>query len=258
MKKSIALLLSAISLSAFAEPKFDNLTKKDVENVSKEFGANFSHTTVSAPSTDGIWGIEVGVIAGRTSSPELKDVVASSGGDSKDFKNLYHAGLMARVHIPFEIFAELSVLPEKEFDDISIESKSFELGWNAGRFFMLPLDLAVGMNRGTGDVSFTQNSPVPNTKVELETKTSILWIGASKKFLFVTPYFKLGSAKLDSDLKATGSILNYTASQTENVDETGSYFAVGANFDFAFLKLGAEVSQIFDTKRASAKVSFSF
>lgn len=258
MKKSIALLLSAISFSVMADPKFDNLSKKDVEKVSKEFGANFAHTTVSAPSTNGLWGIEFGIVAGQTASPDLKKVVANSGGDSKDFKNIYHAGIFARAHFPYELFAEVSILPEQEFSDVKIESKSFEIGWNAGRFFNLPLDLAIGLNQGTGDVSFKQNQPVPDTKVELESKTTMAWIGASKQFLFVTPYVKIGTAKLDSDLKATGSIFGFTAATSENTKETSSYLAAGANFDIFFLKLGVEISQVFDAQRVSGKLSFSF
>src|SRR5690606_30540009 len=107
--------------------------------------------------------------------------------------------------------------------DVKASSRSFEIGWNAGRFFNLPLDLAIGLNQGTGEVSFKQNQPVPDTKVELDSKTTMAWIGASKQFLFVTPYVKVGTAKLDSDLKATGSIFGFTSSTSENTKESSSY-----------------------------------
>lgn len=258
MKKLLIACLSLTSLSVCANPIFENLTKSDVTKVSKEFGANFSHTTVSAPATDGLWGVELGLVASQTPTPDLKDVIANSGGDSKDFKNIYNAGLMARAHFPLEIFVEMSLLPEQEFSDITVDTRSFELGWNAGRFFNLPLDLAVGLNTARGNVSFTQDQPVPDTKVELETKTNMYWIGASKKFLFVTPYLKVGTANLDADLKANGDIFGYTASTSENVKESSTYLAAGANFDLLFLKLGAEYAQVFDAKKVSAKISFSF
>lgn len=260
MKKLLVACLSLTSLSVWAQPRFEDLTKKDVQNVSKEFGANFSHTTVSAPSTNGLWGVEVGIAAGQTPSPEFKDVVGRSGGDASDFKNIYHAGVFARAHFPFEIFAEVSILPEQDISDVTIENRSFELGWNAGQFFNLPLDLAIGLNRSSGEVSFTQDETLPNPdiKIDLETKTSIYWVGASKKFVFVTPYVKLGTAQLDSDLNATGQILTYTASTSENVKESSTYLAAGANFDLWFLKLGAEYSRVFDTSRISGKLSFSF
>ncbi len=261
MKKLLVVSLAFASFSVFGDAKFENLTKKDVENISKEFSANFSHTTVSAPSTDGLWGVEIGLAAGQTSTPDLKDVVSASGGDGKDFKNIYHAGVFARAHFPFEIFAELSVLPEQEISDVTVDNKSFELGWNAGSFFNLPLDIAIGVNRSSGETSFKQDGTgvaAPDIKVKLETQTTMYWVGASKKFAFVTPYAKIGTASMDSDLKADGQILQFSATTNENVKESSTYLAAGANFDIFFLKLGAEVSQVFDTTRVSGKLSFSF
>ena len=58
MKKSLALLASVLSFSEFAaDPQFADISKKDVENVSKEFGTNFAHTAVAAPETDGLWSV---------------------------------------------------------------------------------------------------------------------------------------------------------------------------------------------------------
>ena len=108
MKKfyGLALALTLASTSVFAAtPQFDNLSEADVEDIAKEFSANFSHTGVSAPETDGMWGVEVGFVAGKTSSPDLSDVIDKSGGDGSDFKNLYHAGLQVRGHFPFDLFA---------------------------------------------------------------------------------------------------------------------------------------------------------
>lgn len=261
MKKLLIATLALASFSALADVELRDLSRKDVKNISKEFAANFSHTTVSAPSTDGLWGVEFGLAAGQTSSPDLKDVVDTSGGDGKDFKHLYHAGVFARAHFPFEIFAELSVLPEQEISDVTIDNRSFELGWNAGSFFKLPLDIAIGVNRSSGETSFKQDGEQitdPDIKVKLDTQTTMYWVGVSKKFAFVTPYAKLGTAKMDSDLKANGQILEFTATTNENIKESSTYLAAGANFDIFFLKLGAEITQVFDTTRVSGKLSFSF
>ena len=159
MRKLLVLATALISTNLLAAgPQFENLSKSDVENVSREFGATFSHTGVSAPETSGLWGIEVGVIAGQSSSPDLKDVVDESGGKGSDFKNLYHAGVMARAHFPLDLFAEISVLPEQELSDVKVKNSTFEVGWNAGGFFNLPLDLAVGMNFANSDISFKQDA----------------------------------------------------------------------------------------------------
>jgi hypothetical protein len=257
MKKFLPLAFTFLSLSALASgPQFNNLTKSDVENVAREFSANFAHTGVSAPETDGLWGVEIGVLAGKTATPDLSDVVEKSGGNGSDVENLYHAGAMARVHLPFDLFAEVNLLPEQELSDITVKNTSYEVGWNAGGYFGLPLDVAFGINFANSDFSFKQTSPT--STVDLASQTRIMWVGVSKSILIFTPYAKVGSVSAETDLDATGSILGYTASQSESVTNSGSYLAVGANIQLAFLKLGAEYSRIMDVSRSSAKLSFDF
>ncbi len=258
MKKFYVIALALISTGALASgPQFNNLSESDVEDVAKEFSANFAHTGVSAPETDGLWGVEVGLVAGKTASPDLKDVVDASGGKGSDVASIYHAGIMTRVHFPGEIFAELNFLPEKEISDITVKNTSYELGWNAGGFFGLPLDLAAGINFANSEMSFKQTTPV-TSDTSLKSKTRVMWVGVSKTLLFFTPYLKVGTVSADTDFKATGSILTYTASLEDSVTNSGSYQAFGANLQFAFLKLGFEASQIMGVKRASGKLSFDF
>jgi len=257
MKKFIPLAFSFLSLSALAGgPQFSGLTKSDVENVAREFSANFAHTGVSAPETDGLWGVEIGVLAGSTATPDLADVVESSGGSASDVENLYHAGAMARVHIPFDIFAEVNLLPEQELTDITVKNTSYEVGWNAGRFFGLPLDLAFGYNMAKSDFTFDQTTPV--STVDLSSQTRIMWVGLSKSILIFTPYVKVGSVSAETDLEATGDVLGYNLTEKDSVTNSGSYLALGANIQLAFLKLGAEYSRIMDVSRSSAKLSFDF
>jgi hypothetical protein len=258
MKKLLLALTCALSTAAFADIRLDNLTKKDVENITGEFGGNFAHTAVAAPETNGLWGIEVGVLAGRTGSPDLKKVVNDSNGKGSDFANLYHAGVMGRVHIPFDIFAEVTLLPEQEIEDVKIKNQTFSVGWNAGRFFNLPLDLALGLDSGKGEVSFTQDNPAPNTKIALETKTSVYWVGLSKTFAFFTPYLKVGTAQIDGELKGDATIFATPATSKETANVSGTYYAVGANLQFFFLRLGVEASQVVDARRISGKFSFAF
>lgn len=258
MKKLTVLALAFATTTVLAsEIQFTNLSKSDVENISREFSANFSHTTVSAPETGGLWGVEVGLVAGKTTTPDLKDVVEASGGSGTDVSSIYHAGAMGRVHLPGEIFVELSLLPEQEINGLTIKNTSYEAGWNAGGFFALPVDIAVGMSIANSAMSFKQTTPVV-ADTSIESKTRIIWMGVSKTFLIVTPYAKLGTVSADSDFSATGTVLNYSADQNESVTNTGGYLAFGANLQLAFLKFGFEVSQIMDVKRASGKFSFDF
>lgn len=263
MKKSLALLASVLTFSAFAaDPQFSNISKKDVENVSKEFGTNFSHTAVAAPETDGLWGVEVGIVGGQTGSPKFKKVINNSGGDGGEFDNIYHAGLMARAHFPLEFFLEASILPEQEIGGVEIKSNSFSLGWNIGRFTKLPLDITVGYDHAKGEINFHQDADVPNgvpaADIDLETTTKVMWVGVSKTFVFVTPYLKVGTSSVDGDLNATASIFNQVGKTSESVSVDGGYLAAGVNVQLLILRLGVEMTQMMDTKRISGKLSFAF
>lgn len=258
MKKFYVLALALISTGALASgPQFNNLSKSDVEDVAREFSANFAHTGVSAPETDGLWGVEVGVIGGKTASPDMKDVVDASGGKGSDVATLYHAGVMARAHFPLDIFAEVNFLPEKDISDITVKNTSYELGWNAGGFFGLPIDIAAAVNFANSEMSFKQTTPVASD-TSLKSKTRIMWVGVSKTLLFFTPYLKVGTVSADSDVIATANIFADPTIQKQSVTNSGSYLAFGANLQLAFFKLGFEASQIMGVKRASGKISFDF
>lgn len=266
MKKLISSILLVSAFAAHADnPKLDSLSKSQVEDIANEFAMNFAHTVVNAPETDGNWGIEVGLMAGRTSSPELKKVVDAAGGDGKDFKSIYHAGLLARAHFPYEIFLEASVLPEREISDVKVDAKSFGLGWNAGSFFGLPLDVAIGASVSSSNVEFKQRTTVlttddTETKISVDSKTRNLWVGVSKTFLFVTPYAKIGTIRSMSDVgtSATNTTVFADRSDSQDVSTTGTYLALGANLEFTIFKLGFEASKLAGVSRASAKFSLDF
>lgn len=265
MRKLLVLATSAlISTAALAAgPQFENLSKDDVKDVAREFAGTLSHTGVSAPETNGLWGVEVGVVAGQSKSPDLEDVVENSGGKGSDFKNLYHAGVVVRGHFPLDLFAEVSVLPEQEISDVKVKNTTFEVGWNVGGFFNLPLDLAVGVNFANSDISFKQDptTDVPvETTISLETKTRIIWIGASKTFGFFTPYVKIGKVKSDGDLNTTNDapIFSDPLKTNMSANNDGNYATIGANLQFGFFKLGVEGAKIMDVSRASAKLSLDF
>src|SRR5690554_1922186 len=214
MKKgflAVSLLLS--SLTVYGDARFEDLSKKDVENVTKEFATNFTHTTASAPSTNGLWGVEFGVVAATMGSPKLKDVVNASGGDGKEFDTLYAGGGFLRVHVPFDLFFESSILPTTKISDVEVGNFTFGIGWNAGAFFNLPFDLAFGYDVSNGETSFSQNVESSDTpglygtsKITLESRTQKAWVGVSKKLLVFTPYAKVGVINMNSELSAKADV----------------------------------------------------
>jgi hypothetical protein len=258
MKKSLSVILLLSSFSAQADLQFNNLSKEDIKDISREFGANFNHTVIAAPETNGLWGVEVGLVAGKTDTPELKRVVENSGGKGSDVKNLYHLGLMARIHFPLELFIEGNFLPEQDFDSFKVKNTSYGVGWNAGRFFNLPLDVAFGAGQANSELSFSQTSPGPST-IKLETTTTNYWVGISRTFLFFTPYFKYGRASVDGDLTGSASVFGFSSSSKESVHGiSGNFMTVGANLELGLFKVGLEASEVMDVKKISGKLALDF
>src|SRR5205085_158303 len=83
-------------------------------------------------------------------------------------------------------------LPEQKISDVKVKSNGLSLGWNMGGFFSWPVDVALGLDYGKGDVKFHQKGggTVPTSDINLTTATSVAWVGVSKTFLFFTPYLK--------------------------------------------------------------------
>lgn len=271
MKKFFAVMLALAALPAFSASIElpDSLTSQQIEDVSTEFASNFSHTVVAAPETEGLWGVEVGLVGGKSKSPELADLVDDAGEDGSDFESLYHAGAFARAHFPFDLFVELSVLPERDISEVTIKNTTFGLGWNAGEFFTLPLDIAIGVNFSSSKISYEQeinnastgNIPV-NSEIDFDAKTRVAYLGFSKNFLFVTPYFKIGTAKMEADVDVAASGTNGTifasGDQSESVSNSGGYYALGVNLQLLLLRFGIEASKTIDVGRVSGKLSLAF
>lgn len=271
MKKLLPFALAVLSSGVFAAgiELPDTLTSKQIEDISAEFAVDLSHTAVAAPETEGAWGVEVGLVAGQTNSPELADLIDETGEDGSDFKTIYHAGLMGRAHFPLDLFAEVTMLPEREINDIEIKNFTFGLGWNAGAFFSLPLDVAIGANFSNSEISYTQiinNASTGNTDINsditFDASTKVYYLGVSKEFLFFTPYAKFGMASFESDVEVdangTAGTIFLSGNQKESADASGSYYAVGANLQFFLFRLGFEASKTIDVGRVSGKLSLAF
>lgn len=267
MKFILLAVLILPSIAIAADPQIDDISKSDLEKVSNEISVNFAHTAVAAPETEGLWGIEVGLIGGVTGTPKLKDVIVDSGGDGKDYKRVPHGGLMVRAHFPLEFFAELSVLPTVKAAGFETSSRGFAIGWNAGSHFSWPLDVSIAGQFSSSNLEFEQvlnNASTGNTdvnsKVKFDSTSTIWWIGVSKNFFFVTPYAKLGLYNSDSDVEVngTGDIFAFSSNQKESVSTSGAYTALGVNLQLLLMRFGLEVSSTAGVNRVSGKLSLAF
>lgn len=260
MKLLLPLLFVLPALAQASSPALTSLTKGEVRDVAKEVSYDLHHTSVAAPETNGLWGVEVGLVAGRTKSPHLADRVDDAGGKGSDFKNIYGGGAIARVHVPFDLFAELSLLPSYTASDLEVQSRGVGVGWNLGGFFSWPIDVAVGADFTRSKLNFDQTISNVDSTIKLSNKTRTVWVGVSKTFVFVTPYAKVGSFAMDSDVKQDGSstLFNYTTSSTQNVTASGAFGAIGVDVQLLLFRLGVEASRAAGVAKGSAKFSFAF
>ncbi len=263
MKKLILPVLALITLpQAFAQPSFDNLSKEDLENISKEFSANFSHRSASgaAPLGD-VFGFDFGVMVGSTETPEISKISKREGGEAID--NLYNAGIYAAVSIPFGITAEAMVLPEQTISDMSISNQSLALKWTFSKTFGIPfVDLAAKAHMSNTKMDYADTVDSVDTTIELENSTSGFTLLASKSFFLIEPFIGFGHVSRDTSLSATGSAVIYDTAYSTNSEESvsgsSSQFLTGVQLNLGFVSIAGQYENVFDTSVTSVKMSFGF
>ena len=264
MKLVLSLVLLGFVLPgltfAAVDPALSNLTKSQVEDVAKEIAVDLNHTSVAAPSTNGFFGVEVGLVGSRTKTPHLADRIDDAGGTGSDFNQIYGGGLIVRGHFPLDLFVELSMLPTYKTSSLEVKSSGFSAGWNMGGFFNWPIDLAFGADFSRSKLNFDQTIASVDSNIGVRNSSRTLWVGVSKTFLIVTPYAKFGAFSTDSDVKqdGTSTTFTYTTSSTSSVSSTGAYGALGVNVQILLFRLGIEGSRTAGVSKGSAKFSFAF
>jgi len=254
-----SILFILFSCHSFAEFSLNDLDQKEFDSISKEFSANFMHTSVSPASTLGeIWGIEIGVVGGVTSAPKFGALVKEQK-PTEDIEYLPHAGALAVLTIPFGITLEATALPEQTSDNVSYEMMSAAFKWTFSKYLGLPsLDMAVKAHYSSSELSYTDTISGVETKVTLDTSVYGAHLVMSGEFLFIEPYFGFGLAKGSMDLNSGVSIFNFTAEKNQSTSQSSSHVFAGLQLNLFFIHIGAEYSKAFGTDKYTGKVSFYF
>lgn len=266
MKKIILSLTMVFSAQLWAsEPSLDNLTKDDLEKISKEFSANFVHRPVSPASTLGdVFGFEVGVIGGVTDAPDIEAISRRENPSGSDpFGQIAHAGAYASVSVPFGLTGELVLLPETELGDVKISHTSMGLKWTFGNLLGIPLiDLAARGHFSLSELSYADTVDGVSTNINLDNTTYGVNILASGNLLLVEPFGGIGIVTRDTELSASGSAQifdsTFTTAQTQSVDGTSFQVFAGVQANLLFMKIAAQYENVFGTSVTSAKVTFGF
>lgn len=253
----LLVFLFPFTVSA-GDPAFDNINDSDMTEITKGMGANFLHNSIMGASEMGtLFGFQVGLVAAQTSVPKINDIAKRNAG--AELPNLYNAGIMGAIGIPFGLSAEGVFVPSTKIDGLKIQTTSLAVKWNINDVVpILPINVALRGFYSLADFSFEQTTPV-NTTVKNETTVSGLQLLVSPMFPLLEPYAGIGIVSADNELSGTGIFdAGYTVGASASKKETGTQLLLGVNANLVLFKLGAEYSRVFSNDRIGIKVAFGF
>lgn len=261
MKSFIAALVLLTSTLAQAEPTFTNITSQDFEDISKEMSANFTHNSMlGAAKMGSLLGVQVGLVGASTSTPKTNDIVKRNA--DAELPNMYNAGLLVAVGIPFGIAFEGVLLPETKASGASISVTSLAVKYNMNDLIpILPLNLALRGFYSSAKFKFDQTVSSVTSSVENKTSVSGLQILLSPMTPLIDPYVGIGLLSASNTLETSGTSIfdpSYTTSQSESKSISGTQFLAGVDLNLLLFKLGAEYSQAFGTSRYGLKLAVGF
>lgn len=262
MFKYILCSLLFVSPAAFADPAFSGITETDLENISNEMSANFTHNSMMGASKMGsIFGFQVGLIGAMTDSSKIDDIAKRNTG--AELPKLYNGGLMAAVGLPFGIALEATMFPETTLSGSKVSSTSFALKYNINEVIpVLPVNLALRGVYSSSKLSFEQTVATVTSNVTNENSVTGIQLLFSPMIPVIEPYIGVGYLSGTNKLSNTGaaSIFDsgFTTSQSESKTVSTTQLLAGAEVNLLLIKLGAEYSQAFGTSRYGIKLAFGF
>lgn len=259
--KSIFIFISFFAVGAWADPKLTNVTSKDFEEISKDMSANFVHNSMLGASKMGhLFGFELGVVAGQTQSSRTNEIVKRN--TDAELPNLYNAGVVGAVGIPFGIAFEAVLFPKMTFSGASVSSTSLGLKWNINDVIpVLPINLALRGVYSSSALNFDQSTSGVATSVENKNSVSGLQILISPMFPILEPYAGIGLLSASNELNVTGASIfdpSFSTSLSEKKTLSGTQVLLGLNASLALLKIGVEYSSAFETSRYGVKLALGF
>lgn len=243
---------------------------EDFEKVNEDIVASFAHTShIGAASLGEYLGIEIGLVAGIVQTEGTKEVSARIAGEDSEIEYLPSAGLVASVTTLYGLGGEVNLIPKiDEIDGAEFESFSLAGRWTITDMFPIggkehPFNLAIRASIGDASLSYEQSGFETGIGNYTEVATFDVTITeftvlAGLDYGWVEPYISVGVLKGDGDMRAEGTndgpipILPVEYKD----DFEGTRFVGGILFKLPLLRTGFEYSQIENSKRLTAKLSF--
>lgn len=265
MKKTILLiLLAAITSSsprAFADgnPKLNNLTLPQVDEVFKTFGAALSFRALEPASSYGkIWGISGGIIGGAVNAKGIKDTIPGAG----NINWIPTGDIFVGAQAPLGLAFEGGFIPSISIGSAKLQKYGGNIRWTINEVFFtsLPLDVAVRAGYNTAKVSYDQTISGVLDKITYNSKQYSGQLMGSKKLWIFEPYMGLGLIKQSADLGNSGSVTLYNTtvslSNTLSKDYSTFWFTGGMQVRVLFMTLSGQFDSMFGTQVYSAKLGF--
>jgi len=274
LRWTAALLGALIPLGASADTfNLNNLDLGDFNALINEFSANSQYSTATPPSSlGGLWGFELGVVGGVTKAPDTLALVQRSSPTTSLKDNLYHAGALARVGLPYGLTGELLYIPKVKISEAKLGRWGIGAQWTLTDTVLddLPVNLAVKGYYTKTTLDYSQNITssgitVP-ANIALDNHLWGLLAMVGYKIFVLEPYVGLGYTKakgtITVDAAGTATIFNSTVfgAGTKSVDSSPSSSQILAGLDFrlAFFSLGAEWERAFGKNSYTGRLSFRF
>jgi hypothetical protein len=255
---------------------FNNINLSDFNALVNEFSANSQYTTVTPPSSlGGLWGFEFGVIGGINKAPDTLALVQRSSPNTTLKDNLYHAGVIARVGLPYGLTGEALYIPKTTISSAKIGRWGIGAQWTLTDSILdeLPVNIAVKGYYTKTTLSYgqviqnasTANIPI-NANINFDDSLYGLQALVGYKILVLEPYLGLGwtkaKGKLAVDASGTATILDTSVfgsgAQSTDASPTSSQFLAGVDFRLGFFSLGAEYEYAFKKSGYTGRLSFRF
>lgn len=253
----------------------EEIDQRDVDTLTRELSANFTHTIVSGAASLGrVLGFEVGGMIGATYTPGIGELVRKYN-PKIDTNAIPHGAYVGALTLPFGVTLEGATFPTRDLENVRFGHYSGGLKWTPTMFFIgkkaswLNVAFKAHGARSSLDVEqFISNASTQNQRTwsTLQIR-NFVWGGSATVGLslgFFEPY--VGGGYLDAQEKlfvvapGGGTIFAPGAQQGDPQHALGHassvYGMVGLLFNAFFFHWSAEYSELFGTKRVTTKISF--
>lgn len=262
-KKILSIcLLNCLALPVWGSTAFQNLTSSDLQNITNDLSANFSHRSVTGAASLGVaFGLEAVVVAGTTNTPKLNQISLASGGG--ELKSIASAGVLLAASIPFGITFEYLMLPSLNTSGITLSGNSMGVRWLMNDLIpILPVNLAVRLNTSNANFGFSQDINGVTGSIASQTGVNEVSLYLSPKLPVVEPYVGLGllTSQGKVDFSGTGTIFDtsLTTGNSAQSNISSTKMVAGVSIWLPFLSLGVEYVNQFGTSGYGAKFGISF